>query len=199
MKLWTIQPKVVVDAIRRGETYVCNPSLSPHVGEDAVMAEHFVNAYNWISSRLDKVTPRPEGVQYPVWAWHTWWGRRCSPDLNHVMFEGTEDNSAILELDIPEKELLLTSMEMYNYVLNNSIAVTDKEWIEWEEKGIDDEMCSFKWFMERCRHHLELSWDKHVIVPSNHTTTEQSIQACFWKLEPHHVVSISDPHVVLET
>lgn len=188
MRLWSIQPEEVAAAIARGDTYTCDPELSPHVG-DKDYREMFVGAYQWISGRLAKVTPRPEGVVYPAWAWHTWDGHRSAPDLSHEMFEGEREGHVILELEVPDAEVLLTDYIMYIFVLNRQAAFLDEEYEEWEARGEDDDYFDIRFFMgERCRYFLEDSWNKHVVVKNVEPINSDTIQACFWQIKPEYVV-----------
>lgn len=37
--------------------------------------------YRWLMDRMrEKIGPAPAGVDYPVWAWHTWEFERRAPD-----------------------------------------------------------------------------------------------------------------------
>ena len=78
----------------------------------------FAFSYGWMVGQMERrVSPRPEGVVLPVWAWHSFWGRRRQPDLRVSNFTGYDD--FMVTFDIPDERVLLSDFELWHYVLNN--------------------------------------------------------------------------------
>ena len=52
MKVWTIQPKEVLDEINNKGVYVCDPDKSEI--SDGMVLDYFKFGYDWIVSEMDK-------------------------------------------------------------------------------------------------------------------------------------------------
>ncbi|MBQ7478265.1 MAG: DUF3841 domain-containing protein [Selenomonadaceae bacterium] len=85
MLLWTIQPEEAWRILRRDGVYRCNPDKATHLNEDI----DFSSAYDWMAAQMKKhIGKRPEGVTYPIWAWHTYKWNHKKPDLRTNWFRG---------------------------------------------------------------------------------------------------------------
>lgn len=75
MRLWTIQPIVVYDYIQKYGSYCCLSEKCPNM-------EDFLIPYQWLTQKMaEKIGSPPQGIKYPVWAWHTYATKRKKPDL----------------------------------------------------------------------------------------------------------------------
>ena len=60
----------------------------------------------------------PDGVNYPIWAWHTVDWKHQKPDLAKTEFR-KKGNQVCIELEMPEDKVLLSDEEMWHFVLND--------------------------------------------------------------------------------
>lgn len=63
--LWTAQKMIVLDTIKEKGTY--------HVKKEYIIKKYeesakiFLEAYNWFVGQAEKIVPKPEGTEYPIW------------------------------------------------------------------------------------------------------------------------------------
>jgi len=180
MRLFTIQPFEVFNIIMQQGEFVCDETKSKNVGD-------FKNAYDWLIAQMDKKNiPHPEGVNYPIWAWHTYDWKNEYPDTEEL----DEHECVCIELDVDDREVLLSDYNDWHYVLNNSY--NDKS-LSREE--YEDEM---KWYDnltsdEKERIKVE-SWEQIFnLTPINTDwrTKARYIQATVWKIRKENIVSVT--------
>lgn len=64
-----------------------------------------------------RIGEKPDGVEYPIWAWHTWdYTRRCPKPDSPAFLRRTEDK-VLLTLEIPDEELVLTDFDAWQIVM----------------------------------------------------------------------------------
>jgi len=172
MRLWTLQPNEVAEKLLAGETFICDPKLSSFADDEA-----FNNAYEWLVERMELKTPKPENVTWPVWAWHTNYGAQMKPDRRRQMYSSYDQLDAILEIEIPDDEVILSDFDDWHCVLNNFAIMSDEEYENWEEKD--------KWDCPVYTDEYKLnSWEK--VFRSD----GEFVQACFWMIKPEHLVKV---------
>ena len=114
MKLWTLQPVEVYDSIMKDGAYRCKPELS-----ECLTEMNFYDAYDWLVEQMkEKIGQPPQNVKYPVWAWHTTYGKHKKPDLRRMDFRSKEP-MVCLEIEKPDNEVLLSDEENWHFVLSN--------------------------------------------------------------------------------
>jgi len=172
MKLWSLQPKEIAEGLLRGEAYVCKPELSGLYEEDC-----FKFAYGWLVEAMQKTIPKPEHVTIPAWAWHTHNGVNTKPDRRTYMFRRSyyADDEVILELEVPDSEVLLTDFDLWHSVLNNIEIISDEEYYADEDRVYTAEEKAATW--------QQIFEVKDV----------EFVQACLWEIKPEHVVRIHKP------
>ena len=70
MLLWTIQPLEVYELLVEQDVFRCDRSRVWGV-KDGQLKE----AYDWLVDQMNqKIGLPPLGVEYPIWAWHTFCG-----------------------------------------------------------------------------------------------------------------------------
>ena len=117
MLLWTIQPEEVWRILRRDGVYRCNPDKATHLNEDI----DFSSAYDWMAAQMEKhIGKRPEGVTYPIWAWHTYNWKHKKPDLRTDWFRGRHGVHTCIEIDVPDEVVLLSDEENLATLVRNS-------------------------------------------------------------------------------
>ena len=111
MRLWTIQPKEIYEILKQDGVFHCGPSRSTCLTE-----MNFGHAYNWMCEQMyQKIGNPPEGVAYPIWAWHTLDWKHQKPDLRRTEFCGEPENSVCLEV-----EELIATCTNFRSILNFS-------------------------------------------------------------------------------
>lgn len=178
MKLWTIQPLDVFEELKREGVFRCKPLLADNIVDEF----NFKDSYDWLISEMEqRVSTKPNNVSYPIWAWHTRNWKHKKPDLREAGYEKRGTESVLLEIEKPDKEVLLSDFDAWHFVLNNWFfgdAQNEKEWDkedEWFEK-LD----------KQTQNELKLkSWQKIFdITPFNSDWLHRGayIQATFWEL-----------------
>ena len=181
MRLWTIQTPDALETIEKTGRYICDKEKSTYYG-------NCKNAYEWMMYKMEShLILRPEGVESPIWAWHTYDWNRGKPDFNNV---GRKDVEYVcIELEVPDNEVLLSDEVMWHCVLNDDYynpAVTEKVWEELEDwyDNLDE-------FMKNVVK-LE-SWNSVFnITPFDNgfASNGQYIQATFWEIRKEYIVSV---------
>ena len=122
MTLWTIQPEKLYYSILKTGKYICDP-LQFNMPE-------FVEMYNWLVLQMKKrIGDPPEGVIYPVWAWHTQRSKRHKPDLRSERWANGYDGEKFvcLEIEVPDEQVLLSDFDLWSLILLDSIITETEE------------------------------------------------------------------------
>lgn len=185
MKLWTIQlPEVFLQNLNENKAYRTDASK--------IDWPEFLPAYDWLCKHLEAKSPRPEGVSYPIWAWHTFAGKRKKPDLRYSGYGTRGTKLVCLELEIPDDKVLLSDFELFHFCLN-------KWWLDpevfnnpnYNEETYDKNHAWFKSLSpERQQEELEKSWRQILDVTpfeSDWIRRGSDIQAIFWELKPEYI------------
>jgi len=187
MILWTFQPASILEEIERTGTFRCDPDRSFNLTKENSLK----GQYAWLMDQMGKrIGPRPEGVSYPVWAWHTWdFERRC-PDSDSGAFLESREPKAALTLDLPEDRLVLTDFDAWQLVMNGNY-VSDlisseadfERTLSWLE-GLSE---------EDLRKETELSWQRVFDTEpydSDFFTRGRYVQATFWEIRKEYIREI---------
>lgn len=192
MRLWTLQGIEIYEQMQRdGIAYCTKPSM----GDEPT----FVHAYHWMAEQMRKRIGEPpiKGIEYPLWAWYQYNSAKSNkpPRSLHDACEGI---SAYIEIEIPEKDVLLSDFSAWHCVLNQGpINDWKRIWkkMESEEKAANKRMMLDDYSSELQRE-IEDSWeaifdlDRRDNVVGRKHKSNRSIQATFWALEPEHIVSV---------
>ena len=174
MILWTFQPIEIWNLIRETGTYRCDPAKCS-------MPE-FADAYQWLIRQMEqRIGPRPNGVEYPVWAWYMQNGKQRKPDLRSERWgygQGDEDYVCI-ELEIPDEQVLLSDFDDWHAVLNNWILTDSMEESDRLEVYLEslppNEQKAFR----------EHNWEQVLLpAPAEVAPSDDGkwVQATFWEL-----------------
>jgi len=179
MRLWTVQPYCVYETLQSDGIFRCIPELSSNL-----IYKDFVNAYDWLSKEMkERIGNPPEGVKYPIWAWFRVEGENKKPDMRKFAYKVSE-KSVVLEIEIPDIDVLLTDYTMWHSVLNDSLnfKVNYVEDISYEEWNILSEK-----ELEGRTLYKEKSW-KRVIC--SQMDNYKFIQATFWELKKSQIKKV---------
>ena len=187
MLLWTIQPEEVLRMLRCNGVFHCNSDKTIYLNDDW----KFDQSYDWMVKQMEKrIGKRPEGVKYPIWAWHTFDWKHKKPDLRDHYFSAHYGVYACIEIDVPEETVLLSDEENWHYVLNDwyfSAAKSEEEYnfYETEYEALPDDEKS------RAR---EKSWEHIFEVEPIDTEWHRQgcyVQAVFWELKLSQVRKVT--------
>lgn len=126
MTLWTIQPEGLYHSIIKTGKYVCDPHQ--------LSMPEFTEMYDWLALQMKGyIGEPPEGVTYPVWAWHTQNSKHQKPDLRSERWRnGCGRNKFVcLEIEVPDKQVLLSDFDLWSIIILDSlITETEEEYNE---------------------------------------------------------------------
>lgn len=118
MILWTIQPLSVWQELNKKGYFICNPKKAENLNESEYYS--FKDAYDWLNTQMElRVGKRPNGVQYPVWAWYRRDWKHKKPDLREAAYGKRGEKAVCLEIEIPDNQVLLSDYDYWHFVLNN--------------------------------------------------------------------------------
>lgn len=98
--------------------------------------------YNRLVLQMKKrIGDPPEGVIYPVWAWHTQCSKRHKPDLRSERWANGYDGEKFvcLEIEVPDEQVLLSDFDLWSLILLDSI-ITETEEEDHKLTGIYKEL-----------------------------------------------------------
>ena len=179
MRVWTFQPLGTCSKILSGKSYRTDESS---------IEPTFVKAYNWLSTQMkNKIGNKPEGVTYPVWAWYSYDGVNKKPDRRRRLFTCYK-NCELLELEIPESEIVLSDYDSWHYVLNDMWFDNSQNEAEWEElHNLYDSLP-----LDKQEKYKIASWQKVFdtsIVDTAWMKQGLYVQATFWEIKPEYLIS----------
>lgn len=123
IKLWTRQHKDVAKELEdQGIVRIKKEHIE---GKMDTISNYYLGLYDWYVRHAEKIVPRPEGVQYPIWL-------STSADL---MLQPLED-TVILEVEVDKKLVIITDMNKWGYVVNHFYLPKDDE----DEKKHNEEL-----------------------------------------------------------
>lgn len=187
MRLLTIQSLEVFEELQKNGIVYSEEEKSQCLYDDGKLDYTFDRAYKWIVNKLEeKIDKHPKGKGLPWWAWYKLEGKRdltlddvahlCTPNVEHIL----------LELDVPDNEVVLSDYDNWHYVLNNwwiDSSTNEEEWnnnMDWLDGLSEDEQAKIK----------EESWDKVFDIEpykSDWVCKGDSVQANFWSLKKEYV------------
>jgi len=185
MNVWTIQPVMAYQQLLKDGYFRCDPKQSVLLHEF-----EYRKAYDWMNRQMEKrIERKPEGVKYPIWAWHTMDWQHKKPDLRRTEFRYENEDMVCIELDIPDDDILLSDEENWHFVLNDSYfncAGNEQEYDEAEER--------YDALTETEQQQLkEESWEKIFDVEpfeNDYFLKGRYIQATFWEIKAEHIISV---------
>ena len=178
MTLYTFISEEELNILNETGKLVCDPSK---------VEPFYINAYDFMSSCLEKKCPKPDkAITYPRWAWYSWENSRNVPDTGILEFY---PDMYLLEIDVPDNEVLLSDYDNWHFCLNYIyLPKTDEEddWFESQKPYLTDDALK-----KRIRNSWLNIFDKD--FPNRFITdeNEHSVQAVFWILYKNQVKKIT--------
>lgn len=183
--LWTRQDTRFLDAIRQEGVFHAKKEYIEEKNQE--LSPYFLKLYDWFVAEADKIVPKPENAQYPIW---------CSV-TDEYMLRGAHGN-ILIELSIDEEKIVYFDSPKWDLVLNHVYIAKDLD----EQRRFDEELKrrgitnSFSLLDD---HHRKFypdlaqkvmrSWTRIFDVDKN-SADKFSVQANIWEIRPQDIVQI---------
>ena len=125
MRLWTIQPIEVWEELNKKGYFICNPIKANYI---PLIIRIVVVLVGQMEYRIGR---RPNGVSYPIWAWHTRDWQHKKPDLRNRGLGNKGEKSVCIEVEVPDNQVVLTDFDVWHFVLNKwyfDDSYSEEEW-----------------------------------------------------------------------
>lgn len=181
--LWTRQHIKSLEELRNnGAVRITRKHLEEKFEE---ITDYIVYLYKWFVDAADKMVPKPEGIEFPVW---------CSVSEEN-MLRPTADQ-VVYVLEVKKSEIVYFDGMKWDYVLNHHYIPRDEKDAEeyakdLESKGFDN---SFSFIEERTAHFYPAERKK--VMDSWHRIFEIEnwnifrVQANIWEIRPEMIKDI---------
>ena len=179
MILWTSQEEAVYNELLKTGVYRCDLNLSP--------MKDCRKQYDWLVRQMkQRIGPPPEQVTYPVWALYQQDGKHRKPDLRRERwaFGCNGERFACLEIEIPDREVLLSDLDVWCIILNDGLLSDTEQEDRFLEAQYEALSPSEK------RRMKEKNWERVFdLSPLNNDWMRRGydIQATFWELRLEQV------------
>ncbi|PSV00573.1 DUF3841 domain-containing protein [Photobacterium kishitanii] len=171
MKAWSIISRDAFKILKAHGVLTCNNVNLTQASE----TRWFSVAYQYMREAMKKKGLKPDNEkQYPLWVWTERSGEKGA-EPNYLSDESFD--SILLELEIPESELLQSSFELWEAVLNG--VNFNKHWNDESASSLNEITESWS-----CVFNI----DSYVEGYSPITLDDRNTQATCWKLTKEHVV-----------
>lgn len=189
IRCWIIVPKEVVNGMEAVETMTCPINLADDDPQ-------FVAAYDWIRSVMNQSgLPQPSANLTPWWCWVQ---RDCEQPMPYADdLDAMPPESCVLEMQIPQSELLLSCHGQWHMVLNFSYIQDSPE----DDADFDAQVQAQgatlfqRPYPGALQTRLEQSWleifelDK-LFGELDVDINRRSVQGCFWTLHRRYITRI---------
>lgn len=182
MRLWTVQPRELYEEIMRTGKYMFDSTKHP-------FREDFEEAYAWMEHVMESAGQGSAYAGAPlVWAWHTYDNAHQCPPLDGEALWSDGKDEVLLEIEVPDEDVLLSDFDAWHYVLNkwylgnaayfglnDDAAMKEMEWFD----TLPTEPVNTKKFV------MQESWGKIFNV-----SDIEYIQATFWGLCKEQIMAV---------
>ena len=179
MILWTCQEETVYQQLLKTGVYRCDFNLS--------QMQECREQYDWLVRQMkQRIGPPPNEVTYPVWAFYQQDGKHRKPDLRRERWACGCNGArfACLEIEIPDREVLLSDFDYWCIILNNGLLSDTEQEDRCLEAQYDALSPSEK------RRMKERNWERVFnLSPLDNEWMRKGydIQATFWELRLEQV------------
>lgn len=190
IRVWTRQDKRVLSIIEAEGVYYCQAEYIEAKMEN--FSNYYKQLYKWYVARAEKIVARPHAdIQYPIWV-----------SIDEDMQLQPVDDTIILELEIDERNVLITDSEKWGYVVNFLYLPLNQEDLkrhdnELKRYGISNEsaliMSNKGNFYPLLKRKIEKSWDRLF----DDYSLSNIRQGTIWEIRKSDIVKVIDggtPH-----
>lgn len=167
--LYTIQHVASYEEMLRTGTLRANEKYMLFDGE-------YRFAYDYMARMLrERVGKAPDGVFYPIWAWHTWEGKQGRRDLRCSGYGERGTKMVEIAFEAEEGSFLLSDFDVWHMVLSGSY-IGDREELAPILNAPATDLDALAAATER-------SWERIFDLENPLTPPEDaSLQACLWEV-----------------
>lgn len=186
MILWTIQEENAYEQLINNGVYRADASL---------IFDKYYSAYkmhyDWLVEKMKNLIGNPpDGVEYPIWAWHTWEGKRKRRDLRCSRYGQKGKKKIQMEIEIPDTQVFLTDFDLWCAMMSGfNLNIKSEE--DFDKDNSDFEMAEKSENCELYREEIIKSWDKCIgcdqSINNMFMYKERSVQATFWELHKDQI------------
>ncbi|HYE82130.1 MAG TPA: DUF3841 domain-containing protein [Clostridia bacterium] len=183
VRLWTRQHQNVLQELRANGVYKVRREYLLQKFDS--ISDYYLSIYRWYAERAERIVPRPEGAEFPVWL-------SASSDM---MLQPIENN-VIIELEADIENVVFTDSEKWGYVVNYWYLPIDKEDErkfneELKKMGIGDESELYMGhkgnFYPQLRSRIIKSWER---LFEDHPRITPTTQATLWEIRKEWVTNV---------
>ena len=177
--LWTIQNEAAFEVFQKTGVLRADPDHLLFDGD-------FEDAYLWMADQMrHRIGAAPDGVQYPVWAWYQWQGKRKRRDLRYGGYAKRGTPLVQITFEADTKDFLLSDFDAWHCVLANHYIADDEQ--DWDSFYANDS--------DHRTDEVVASWDKVFnlkrYVPNwDPAPDKRTIQATLWEVHMSQVIKI---------
>lgn len=185
MRLWTRQHVSVWEEIKKEHRYFAKKE---HIQlKNDTISDYYLELYHWYIKRAEKIVPRENKDQYPIWASTAYENRL------HVA-----EDTYLLELEVPEDQAVITDFDKWGYVVNYWYVPKNKgdekaHNEELKKLGIGDESAIVMGhkgnFYPLLRDKILKSWDRIFEIESHERVMTQ---ATLWEIKEAWVMKVEN-------
>ena len=192
MRLWTIQGIEIYNQMQKDDfAYCTKPSWSD--------SAEFMRASRWMSAQMKRRIGEPpiKEIEYPIWAWFQYDSAKKNR-LPKNPLNVSEGVSAYMEIEVPDKEVLLSDFSNWHSALNGWPLDNWKQ-IERKTDPLDkaaEKHLGFNDYPADIQHEIEASWEPIFDLNRRDKTVGRThrrnrcIQATFWVLRKEYLRSV---------
>ena len=177
--LWTIQDEAAFEVFAKTGVLRADPNHLLFDGD-------FQDAYQWMADQMrHRIGAAPEGVQYPVWAWYQWEGKRKRMDLRRSGYGKRGTPLVQITFEADPQEFLLSDFDAWHFVQNEHyLADSESDWNDFYANDGDQR-----------KEEIIASWDKifdmeHDPLSRDSKSAYRSIQATLWEVRMSQVIKV---------
>ena len=189
MRLWTTQEIGFVDDLMANGFAYCKV-----VSE---MALDYGFAYDWMAEQMKQrigMPPLPE-IKLPVWAWYQYRSKKQRKPTKSKYANSDDTPCKMMELDVPDNEVLLSDFSLWNIPLNAGHIIREKDL----SRRINAYYpCAFSDFPPELQDVIKKSWEVIFDLKNRDrrlnpkAIRNKSIQATLWWVRKEWIVSVED-------
>ena len=183
IRLWTAQNQGTLKELE--ETGVYRAKLGNIIKKYDSCSDIYLNVYRWFSKTAGKMVPKPEGVEFPIWA-----------ALKKELTLGLDKGQVRFELEVDRQNVIIYDTGKWDYILNYwYIPVNSKDKEEFEAKirayGIENQsqICMTNHY-PMLKREVEKSWER-LFDPDIKISCEK--QASLWEIRQDWIKHIYFP------
>lgn len=184
VKLYSLQTQTVLDVLfKDGVCFSKEEYVKKKYGESAKI---FLTAYRWFVGRAGEYMKKPEGAEFPYWAFRDLYSLEASPD------------NPPLVLLVPKDEAVFFDMYDWNKIMQlRYMGEDEKDEKEFRKElsmcGLDETKIMLTDFYPDWKEKIYKSWDRlfrhHEAIKKGDLTGIGSVQAGLWQIKKEWILN----------